>query len=123
MSAFWAAMQSNDWERAASFMAPECVIDWPCSGERIVGRTDFAAIQSQYPTNTGGWSFDVHRLVADGHTVVSEVTVTDGEQSARVVAISEIDDEQIVRQVEYWPTPYDPLPGRETLTRPTDRIP
>jgi hypothetical protein len=32
ISAFWAAMQANDWERAASYRAPECLIDWPCSG-------------------------------------------------------------------------------------------
>jgi limonene-1,2-epoxide hydrolase len=103
-------MQANDWEQAAGFLALECVIDWPCSGERIVGRTDFAAVQARYPTGTGRWSFDVHRLVADGDTVVSEVTVTDGEQSARVVAFSDIDGEHVVHQVEYWPTAYDPFP-------------
>ena len=123
ISAFWAAMQDNDWERAARHLAPECVIDWPCSGERIVGRGDFAAIQARYPTNTDRWSFEVHRLVVEGDTVVSEVTVTDGEQSARVVAFSDIDGDRIVRQVEYWPTAYDPLPGREDLTRPTARVP
>ncbi len=123
INSFWAAMQANDWEQAASYLAPACVIDWPCSGERIVGRSDFAAVQAGYPTGTGHWSFDVHRLVVDGDTVVSEVTVTDGEQSARVIAFSDIDGEQIVRQVEYWPTAYDPLPGRADLTRVTDRIP
>jgi limonene-1,2-epoxide hydrolase len=123
MSAFWAAMQANDWSRAASCLAPECVIDWPCSGERIVGRSDFAAVQARYPTKTGRWSFNVHRLVADGKTVVSEVTVTDGEQSARAVIFSEIDGEHVARQVEYWPTGYDPLPGRADLTRPIERIP
>jgi limonene-1,2-epoxide hydrolase len=121
--AFWKAMQANDWETAAEFLAPDCVIDWPCSGEQIVGRNDFAAVQARYPTNTGRWSFDVHRLVDDGETVVSEVTVTDGEQSARVIAFSDIDGDLVVRQVEYWPTAYDPLPGREDLTRPTERIP
>jgi hypothetical protein len=54
---------------------------------------------------------------------VSEVTVTGGEQSARVVALSEIDGDHIAHQVEYWPTAYDPSPGREDLTRPTERIP
>lgn len=121
--AFWAAMQVNDWHKAASCLAPQCTIDWPCSGERIVGRSDFAEIQARYPTNTGRWRFDVHRLVAEGDLVVSEVTVTDGEQSARVIAFSEIEGGQIARQVEYWPTGYEPLPGREDLTRPTDRIP
>jgi limonene-1,2-epoxide hydrolase len=123
VGAFWAAMQANDWHRAATYLAPDCVIDWPCSGERILGRTDFAAVQARYPTKTGRWSFDVHRLVADQDVVVSEVTVSDGQQSARVVAFSELADGQIARQTEYWPVSYDPLPGREDLTRPIDRVP
>jgi limonene-1,2-epoxide hydrolase len=110
VSAFWAAMQDNDWHRAATYLAPECTIDWPCSGERIVGRRDFADVQARYPTKTGHWRFRVHRLVADGDVVVSEVTVTDGQQSARVVAFSELEGAHIVRQIEYWPTSYDPLP-------------
>ena len=123
VSAFWAAMQTNDWHKAATYLAPECVIDWPCSGERIVGRSDFASIQARYPTNTGRWSFDVHRLVADGDVVVSEVTVTDGQQSARVVVFSELPGGRIARHIEYWPASYDPVPGREDLTRPIDRVP
>jgi limonene-1,2-epoxide hydrolase len=123
ISAFWAAMHANDWQGAASYLAPECVIDWPCSGERIAGPTDFAAIQARYPTTTGRWSFEVHRLVVESETVVSEVTVTDGEQSARAVVFSDIAGDRIVRQVEYWPTAYEPLPGREDLTRPGPRVP
>lgn len=123
VSGFWAAMQANEWHKAAQYLAPDCVIDWPCSGERIVGRNDFASLQARYPTSTGHWSFEVHRLVVDGDVAVSEVTVTDGQQSARVVAFSEFDGDQIAHQIEYWPTSYDPLPGREDLTRPIDRVP
>jgi len=120
---FWEAMRANDWEQAADHLTPGCVIDWPCTGEQIVGRKDFAAMQARYPTNTNQWSFDIHRLLADGDTVVSEVTVTDGEQSARIVAFSEIEGEQIARQVEYWPMAYEPRPGRDDLTRPIERVP
>ena len=123
VTGFWAAMQANDWHRAAEYFAPDCAIDCPCSGERIVGPDDFAAVQAGYPTNTGRWSFDIHRLVDDGTTVVSEVTVTDGEQTARVVAFSEVVDDRIRHQVEYWPTAYDPMTGREDLTQPIDRVP
>jgi limonene-1,2-epoxide hydrolase len=123
VTAFWAAMQANDWDGAAFWLAADCVIDWPCSGERIVGRSDFAAVQARYPTRTGWWTFEIHRLLIEDNTAVSEVTVTDGEQSARVVCFSEINGGHIVRQTEYWPTAYDPLPGREDLTRPTERIP
>ena len=123
VESFWAAMQANDWQRAAGHLAAECVVDWPCSGERIVGRDDFVEIQARYPTRTGHWSFDIHRIVADGDTVASEVTVTDGEQTARVVAFSVLEGEHIVHQIEYWPTAYDPPPGRQDLTRPTTRVP
>jgi ketosteroid isomerase-like protein len=116
-------MQANDWAHATGYLTEGCVVDWPCSGERIVGREHFAALQARYPTNTGRWSFDVHRIVAEGDVVVSEVTVTDGEQAARVVAFSLLADGRISRQIEYWPMPYEPLPGRDDLTQPIARIP
>ena len=116
-------MRENDWARAAGHLTENCEVDWPCSGERIVGREDFAAIQARYPTNTGRWSFDVHRIVAEDNVVVSEVTVTDGEQAARVVAFSILEDGRIARQIEYWPMSYEPMPGRDDLTRPIARIP
>ena len=116
-------MQASDWSEAASYLAPERVVDWPCSGERIIGRANLAAMQARYPTRTGRWQFDVHRLVADKRTVASEVTVAGGKQPARGLTFSEIAGEHIARQVEYWPTAYDPLPGREDLTRPTERMP
>lgn len=124
MSAFWAAMQANDWDGAAGHLAPTCVIDWPCSGERIVGRADYAAVKARYPTSTGSWTFDVHRMVVGADTVVSEVTVSDGQQSARPVVLSEFDGEEVGGyQVEYWPAAYDPMPGREDLVRRIDRVP
>jgi hypothetical protein len=117
-------MQANDWTRAASHLAPECAVDWPCSGEQIVGRDNFAAVQARYPTNTGRWSFDVHRLVAGDDTVVSEVTVTDGEQSARVIVFSEVvDDHTSHARSSTGLCRATPPAGREDLTRPIERIP
>jgi limonene-1,2-epoxide hydrolase len=117
---FWAAMQRNDWSAAADLFVPEITIDWPCSGERIVGRRNFVAIQERYPTTTGRWVFDIHRLVTDGRTTASEVTVSDGVQAARVIAFSEVADGLIVRHVEYWPTAYEPPADRADLV---ERIP
>jgi limonene-1,2-epoxide hydrolase len=117
---FWLAMQRNDWRAAAELLVEDIVIDWPCSGERIVGRADFVAIQERYPTSTGRWTFDIHRLISDGATTVSEITVTDGVQSARLIAFSEVVGSRIVRQVEYWPTAYEPPADRADLVQ---RIP
>lgn len=80
-----------------------------------MGRQDFAAVQEQYPTRTGRWTFEAHRLVTEGAQIVSEVTVIDGEQSARVVAFSVVQGAQIVSQVEYWPAA-TPRSGETLIT-------
>lgn len=120
---FWSAMQANDWRAAAALFVEDIVVDWPCSGERIVGRADYVALQERYPTSTGRWWFDVHRIVADRGTAVSEVTVTDGVQSARVIAFSEVVEDRIVRQVEYWPAAYEPPPDRADLVTRIPPVP
>lgn len=120
---FWSAMQANDWRAAAALFVEDIVVDWPCSGERINGRADYVALQERYPTSTGRWRFDVHRIVADDVTTVSEVTVTDGVQSARVIAFSEVVGDRIVRQVEYWPAAYEPPPDRADLVTRIPGVP
>ena len=120
---FWAAMQRNDWEAAAGHLVEDIWVDWPCSGERIVGRANYVAVQESYPSTTGRWTFVVHRLVGTAPTVVSEVTVSDGVQSARVIAFSEVAGDEIVRQVEYWPTAYEPPADRAHLVRRIPPVP
>ena len=123
VSQFWAAMQRNDWAAAAGLLVEDIEVDWPCSGERIVGRTNFVAVQEEYPSTTGRWTFTVHRLVDDGSTTVSEVTVSDGVQSARVIAFSDVAGVRIVRQVEYWPTAYEPPADRAHLVQRIAPVP
>ena len=121
VESFWAAMSANDWERAAAHLADDAIVDWPCSGERI-RRQNFAEIQARYPA-AGRWRFDLHRVVVEGALAVTELTVTDGEQSARAVVFSEIAGDSIVRQVEYWPEAYEPPAWRADLVEPIEPVP
>jgi limonene-1,2-epoxide hydrolase len=109
VEAFWAAMNSNDFAAASLWLHEDYTLDWPQSGERITGRTDFAALNAAYPA-AGPWRFTVNRLVADGPDVVTDVTVTDGAVVARAVTFSRVQDGRILHQTEYWPDPY-PAPA------------
>lgn len=120
---FWERMAANDWGGAAALLAVDCPVDWICSGERFVGREAFVSVQERYPTRTGYWHFEVHRVVVDGDVAVSEVSVGDGEQAARVVVFSTVSDGLVSEQVEYWPASYDPPPGREDLAVPGPVLP
>ncbi|KAB8141212.1 nuclear transport factor 2 family protein [Chloroflexia bacterium SDU3-3] len=106
VEAFWAAMNTNDFAAAALHLSEDFVLEWPQSRERIRGRANFAAINQSYPAN-GRWQFTIHRLVAEGAEVVSDVGVTDGSVHARAITFSTVRDGQIVRQIEYWPDAYE----------------
>lgn len=108
---FWAAMQSNDFQAAGEFLHDDYVLEWPQSGERIRGRANFTAVNENYPAH-GRWEFTIHRILAEGNEVVSDLDVTDGVIRGRVITFSTVLDGRILRQVEFWPDPFEPAPWR-----------
>jgi ketosteroid isomerase-like protein len=104
---FWLAMQTNDFKSAGEFLHDDYVLEWPQSGERIRGRANFVAINEHYPAQ-GRWEFTVHRIIAEGDQVVSDVGVTDGTITGRAITFSTVRDGKIIHQVEFWPDPFDP---------------
>lgn len=108
---FWGAMQSNDFKAVGEFLHEEYVLEWPQSGERVRGRENFVAINENYPAH-GRWEFTVHRILAEGDEVVSDVDVTDGVIHGRVITFSTIRDGKIAHQTEFWPAPFEPADWR-----------
>ena len=104
--AFWDAMKSNDFAKASECLSPDFEGFWPQSGELIVGRDNFTAINSNYPTK-GVWVFDIHSLVGDGDEVVTDVSVTDGVEKARVITFHTLENGLISNQKEFWPDPME----------------
>ncbi|AXG79032.1 nuclear transport factor 2 family protein [Streptomyces paludis] len=106
---FWDLMQARDWEGLGELLAADLVVEWPVSGERIVGRDNFVSINAEYPE---GWSINVLRVVVDGDVVVSEVEVPHGTMGVhRVASFWTVRDGKIVGGREYWTEPgSDPSP-------------
>lgn len=99
-------MQTNDWAAAAALFDEAYELEWPQSGELIRGRANFVAVNASYPA-AGRWRFAVERLVVEGETAVTDVSITDGAVSARAITFSTVRQGRIVRQVEYWPDSYE----------------
>lgn len=114
---FWQLMASNDFDRVRSVLAPGFVLEWPQSNERIRGADNFVRMNSEYPAH-GRWRFTVNRVVASATEVVTQVSITDGRQSAEAVSFFEVADGLVTRLVEYWPEPYVPPADRAHLTEP-----
>ncbi len=103
---FWAAMQTNDFKAASEFLHADYLLAWPQSGERVRGRDNFVAINATYPAH-GRWKFTINQLLAEGDQVVSDVSVTDGVIQARVITFSTVQAGKILRQIEFWPDPFE----------------
>jgi ketosteroid isomerase-like protein len=111
---FWRLMATNDFHSVAAVLAPEFVLEWPQSRERIRGAERFARMNHEYPAH-GPWRFTVHRVVSGEGEAVSDVSVTDGVQSARAISFFTVERGRITRIVEYWPEPYTAPSNRAHL--------
>ncbi len=114
---FWRLMASNDFASVAAVLAKDLVVEWPQSNERIRGPAHFVRMNTEYPAS-GPWRFTLNRLVAAGSEVVTQVSVTDGVQTAEPISFFTIHDGKIVHMVEYWPEPFSPAENRRHLTEP-----
>ena len=103
---FWATMETNDFHVASQLLHDDYALDWPQSGERILGRENFAAINTNYPAE-GKWHFEINHIVAEGDVVVTDVSVTEGKITGRAITFSTIRDGKIWKQVEFWPDPFE----------------
>ena len=107
-------MASNDFSSVAAVLAPEYILDWPQSNERIRGAQRFATMNAEYPAH-GPWVFTINRLISGDGEAVSDVSVTDGVQKARVISFFTVANGKITHQVEFWPEPYAAQANRKHL--------
>ena len=117
---FWSLMQSNDFRSVGDVLSDDFVLEWPQSNERIRGRVNFAAMNEEYPAH-GVWRFTINRIVGDDFQAVSDVSVTDGVQHARVISFFSISGGMITKMVEFWPDPFPAPENRRHLVELMDK--
>ena len=112
---FWRLMATNDFHSVKVVLAPQFVLEWPQSKERIRGAENFARMNAEYPTS-GRWEFRINRLVASGNAVVTQVSITDGVQSAEPISFFMVSEGKVTHLLEYWPEPFAAPENRSHLT-------
>jgi GNAT superfamily N-acetyltransferase len=59
--ALWAHVQARDWAAVRATFAADATLDWPCTGERLVGADVIVRVNAEYPE---GWTIRVHAVDA-----------------------------------------------------------
>ncbi|MER6313505.1 nuclear transport factor 2 family protein [Streptomyces sp. NPDC001581] len=106
----WERIEARDWDGVGGLIAEDAVIEWPVSGERIVGRANFIAVNSDdgYADER---SVELIRILADGDLVVTEVEIPQDHVVYRAVSLWTVRDGEVVEAREYWTCPgQDPAP-------------
>jgi len=118
--AWWWAIDRADFDAAILLMAPETVIDWPLSNERMASPEMWKEVNAHYP---GRWSASVRSVVAEDTSVVTRTHVSDGSITVLAISFFTVENGLITYLIEYWPEPYAPPAGRSQWIVPISPIP
>jgi len=105
----WAASDANDFAAEHQIYQESAVLEYPQSGERIRGRQRIQESRMAQPNKK---RFTVRRLLGSGSLWISEIVIAYDNQPTFVVSIMEFDGEKVVRETQYFGSPFEPGPSR-----------
>jgi ketosteroid isomerase-like protein len=100
----WQLMDARDFVGVGALLHDDFICDWPQTNERIRGRDNFVAINAAYP---GEWRITIEQILCRGDQVVTDVIMEWERQIERVVSFFEVRDGLIMKEIDYFPQPYD----------------
>ena len=88
----------------------DAVMEWPQSGERIVGAANRRSVYGAFPALP---TITPRRLLSDADLVVFEAEMDYGDGGVfNAVFIFEFREARIVRETAYWASPFEPAQWR-----------
>ncbi len=105
----WAASDAQEFAVEHQIYEEHAVLEYPQSGERIRGRQRIQESRMAQPNKK---RFTVRRLLGGGSLWLSEIVITYDDQTVYVVSIMEFEGEKVVRETQYFGSPFEPGPSR-----------
>ena len=105
----WAASDANDFEVEHDIYREDAVLEYPQSGERILGRRNIQSSRTAQPNRK---RFTVRRIIGAGDLWVSEYVLTYDGRPSFTVSIMEFLDGKVARETQYFGEQFEPGPSR-----------
>jgi hypothetical protein len=105
----WAASNANDFEAEHRIYHEDAVLEYPQSGERIIGRSNIEITRSIQPNKK---RFTVRRIVGGGDLWVTEFILSYDGKPSFTVSVMEFRGEQVARETQYFADPFEASPAR-----------
>jgi ketosteroid isomerase-like protein len=83
----------------------DAVMEWPQSGERVVGAVNRRAIYARFPSLP---AVQARRIRCSGDLCVAEATLTyEGGDAFQAIFVFELRDGKIAHETGYWASPFE----------------
>lgn len=105
----WAASNAKDFDAEHDIYCDDAVLEYPQSGERILGRHNIQASRFAQPNHK---RFIVRRILGAGALWVTEFTLVYDGLPSHAVSVMEFNGVQVARETQYFSDPFDPAPSR-----------
>jgi hypothetical protein len=94
------AMFRGDWDTVGAVIADDAIVDWPQSGERIVGRQACLTVYRNYPG--GPPRYELQRITGGPDVFTVEARGDYGGDIVYLTSIIEFRDGKIAKQTDYF---------------------
>src|SRR5262245_26730683 len=99
------AMISGDWDTVEDVMADDAVVEYPQSGERLVGRTACLNVYRNYPG--GPPAYELLRITGGPDIFTAEARGDYGGEIVYMTSIVEFRDGKVSRQTDYFASAFE----------------
>lgn len=99
------AMIRDDWDVVGDVMADDAVVDWPQSGERMVGRQACLTVFRNYPG--GSPRYELQRITGGPDIFTVEARGDYSGDRVYMTSIVEFQDGKISRQTDYFASAFE----------------
>src|SRR6185312_9815543 len=113
----WAASDAGDFEAEHDIYHEDAVLDYPQSGERIVGRGNIQESRYLQPNKK---RFTVRRITGAGALWITEFTLSYDGRPSYAVSIMEFVDGLVAHETQYFADPFEASPSRAHLVEKTN---
>ena len=102
---YWEATVALDLDMLHYIYHDDVIVEFPQSGERIIGKRNIYELRAHYPAKLG---FKVLRVRGEGSLWISEIIITYDGHPVNVVTIMEFRYGKVAHETHYYADPFEP---------------
>ena len=113
LRAFFERLEARDWSGFADLLHPDVIYRLPQTREVVRGKDAYLRWNREYPDI---WHFRLAEAYGDATGGVARIDADiQGEGTVTAILFVTVDGGLVTEINDWWPTSYDPPPGREHL--------